>query len=152
MQHREKEDRMVDGKCLVSIGMPVYNEERYIEQALQSLLSQSVEDFELIISDNASTDRTGESCLAYLATWGSERRPHRELPGALAGTTVTPATEGHSQKKIQSPDDLASGPSRARLASRLKQLKSSEKLGRLCCPNRCDRFSPFRLAGCSGYS
>src|SRR6516162_2670463 len=61
MQHREKEDRTVDGKCLVSIGMPVYNEERYIEQALQSLLSQSVEDFELIISDNASTDRTGRS-------------------------------------------------------------------------------------------
>ena len=67
MQHREKEDRTVDGKCLVSIGMPVYNEERYIEQALQSLLSQSVEDFELIISDNASTDRTGEICLAYAA-------------------------------------------------------------------------------------
>jgi glycosyltransferase involved in cell wall biosynthesis len=67
MQHREKEDRMVDGRCLVSIGMPVYNEERYIEQALQSLLSQSVEDFELIISDNASTDRTGEICLAYAA-------------------------------------------------------------------------------------
>jgi glycosyltransferase involved in cell wall biosynthesis len=67
MQHRTKEDRTVDGKCLVSIGMPVYNEERYIEQALQSLLSQSVEDFELIISDNASTDRTGEICLAYAA-------------------------------------------------------------------------------------
>jgi glycosyltransferase involved in cell wall biosynthesis len=67
MQHRKKEDRTVDGKCLVSIGMPVYNEERYIEQALQSLLSQSVEDFELIISDNASTDRTGEICLAYAA-------------------------------------------------------------------------------------
>ena len=67
MQHPKKEDRTVDGKCLVSIGMPVYNEERYIEQALQSLLSQSVEDFELIISDNASTDRTGEICLAYAA-------------------------------------------------------------------------------------
>ena len=67
MQHREKEDRTVDGKCLVSIGMPVYNEERYIEQALQSLLSQSVENFELIISDNASTDRTGEICLVYAA-------------------------------------------------------------------------------------
>src|SRR5262245_29456275 len=67
IQDRKKEDRTVDGKCLVSIGMPVYNEERYIEQALQSLLSQSVENFELIISDNASTDRTGEICLAYAA-------------------------------------------------------------------------------------
>jgi glycosyltransferase involved in cell wall biosynthesis len=58
---------MADSQPLVSIGMPVYNEERYLEQALQSLLSQSFENFELIISDNASTDRTGEICLTYAA-------------------------------------------------------------------------------------
>jgi glycosyltransferase involved in cell wall biosynthesis len=58
---------MADSKPLVSIGMPVYNEERYLEQALQSLLSQSFENFELIISDNASTDRTGDICLTYAA-------------------------------------------------------------------------------------
>jgi glycosyltransferase involved in cell wall biosynthesis len=52
---------------LVSIGMPVYNEEGYLEQALQSLLSQSYKNFEVIISDNASTDRTGDICLAYAA-------------------------------------------------------------------------------------
>jgi glycosyltransferase involved in cell wall biosynthesis len=61
------EGRVADSKPVVSIGMPVYNEERYLEQALHSLLSQSVEDFELIISDNASTDRTGEICLSYAA-------------------------------------------------------------------------------------
>jgi glycosyltransferase involved in cell wall biosynthesis len=58
---------MADSQPLVSIGMPVYNEERYLEQALQSLLSQSFENFELIISDNASTDRTCEICLTYAA-------------------------------------------------------------------------------------
>jgi glycosyltransferase involved in cell wall biosynthesis len=47
--------------------MPVYNEERYLEQALQSLLSQSFGNFELIFSDNASTDRTCEICLTYAA-------------------------------------------------------------------------------------
>jgi glycosyltransferase involved in cell wall biosynthesis len=47
--------------------MPVYNEERYLERALESLLCQSFENFELIISDNASTDRTGEICLTYAA-------------------------------------------------------------------------------------
>ncbi|HUI93304.1 MAG TPA: glycosyltransferase [Chitinivibrionales bacterium] len=51
----------------VSIGMPVYNDEKYISHALDSLLAQSFEDFELIISDNASTDRTGEICKAYAA-------------------------------------------------------------------------------------
>jgi glycosyltransferase involved in cell wall biosynthesis len=58
---------MTASKPRVSIGMPVYNEERYIGEALDSLLSQSVKNFELIISDNASTDRTGEICLAYAA-------------------------------------------------------------------------------------
>ena len=53
-------------KPRVSIGMPVYNEELNLEQALQSLLSQSFTDFELVISDNASTDRTG-ICLTYAA-------------------------------------------------------------------------------------
>jgi len=41
--------------------MPVYNAERYLEEALESLLGQSFGDFELVISDNASTDRTGTS-------------------------------------------------------------------------------------------
>ena len=54
-------------KPLVSIGMPVYNGERYIRQALDSLLAQDFENFELIISDNASTDRTQEICLEYAA-------------------------------------------------------------------------------------
>lgn len=46
----------------VSIGMPVYNGERYIEQAIESILAQTFSDFELIISDNASTDRTADIC------------------------------------------------------------------------------------------
>ena len=58
---------MVDARPLVSIGMPVYNEERFIRQALDSLLSQSFENFELIISDNASTDCTGDISLEYAA-------------------------------------------------------------------------------------
>lgn len=49
----------------VSIGMPVYNGEETICQALDSLLAQTFTDFELIISDDASTDRTGEICLEY---------------------------------------------------------------------------------------
>ena len=58
---------MVDSKTLVSIGMPVYNEERFIRQALESVLSQSFEDFKLIISDNASTDGTADIYREYAA-------------------------------------------------------------------------------------
>jgi glycosyltransferase involved in cell wall biosynthesis len=52
---------------LVSIGFPVYNGERYMAQALDSLLGQELTDFELIISDNASEDATREIALDYAA-------------------------------------------------------------------------------------
>jgi glycosyltransferase involved in cell wall biosynthesis len=56
---------MVDKKPRVSIGMPVYNGDRFLEEALDSILAQTFKDFELIISDNGSTDRTHEICRAY---------------------------------------------------------------------------------------
>jgi glycosyltransferase involved in cell wall biosynthesis len=49
----------------VSIGMPVYNGEKYIREALDSILEQTFKDFELIISDNCSTDKTQEICREY---------------------------------------------------------------------------------------
>ena len=51
----------------LSIGLPVYNGEKYVSAALESLLDQDFEDFELIISDNASTDATEEICRNYAA-------------------------------------------------------------------------------------
>ncbi|MFP3867794.1 MAG: glycosyltransferase family 2 protein [Desulfobacteraceae bacterium] len=51
----------------VSIGLPVYNGARWLKEALDSFLAQTFEDFELIISDNASTDKTPEICRAYAA-------------------------------------------------------------------------------------
>jgi len=61
---------MVDNKPLVSIGMPVHNGERFIRESLDALLAQDYENFELIISDNASTDSTWEICLEYAARDG----------------------------------------------------------------------------------
>lgn len=49
----------------VSVGMPVYNGAKYIREALDSLLAQTFTDFELIISDNASTDGTQAICEEY---------------------------------------------------------------------------------------
>ena len=54
-------------KPRVSVGLPVYNGERFLEETLGSLLAQTYTDFELIISDNASTDRTEEICRIYAA-------------------------------------------------------------------------------------
>ena len=49
----------------LTIGLPVYNGEKYIAESLDALLGQSYTDFELIISDNASTDSTGDICRQY---------------------------------------------------------------------------------------
>lgn len=51
----------------VSIGMPVFNGEEFIAEAIESLLNQSFTDFELLIADNASTDRTPEICQEFAA-------------------------------------------------------------------------------------
>ena len=51
----------------LTIGLPVFNGERVLGESLDALLGQSYEDFELIISDNASTDRTAEICQRYSA-------------------------------------------------------------------------------------
>ena len=49
----------------VTIGMPVYNGEKFISAAIQSLLQQTYRNFELIISDNASSDMTESICREY---------------------------------------------------------------------------------------
>lgn len=46
----------------LTIGMPVYNGERYLEATLSNLLDQSYQDYVLIIADNRSSDRTEEIC------------------------------------------------------------------------------------------
>lgn len=51
----------------VSLGLPVYNGERFLTEVLESILAQTYDDFELIISNNASTDRTDEICRRYAA-------------------------------------------------------------------------------------
>jgi glycosyltransferase involved in cell wall biosynthesis len=49
----------------LSIGLPVYNSSTYVAESIEALLGQTFEDFELIISDNASTDNTGDICRSY---------------------------------------------------------------------------------------
>jgi glycosyltransferase involved in cell wall biosynthesis len=52
---------------LVSVGMPIYNEERFLDSSLTSLRQQDYPNLEIVISDNASTDRTVEICERHAA-------------------------------------------------------------------------------------
>jgi len=63
----------------VTIGLPVYNGEAHLRTALDSLLEQTFSDFELLISDNASVDRTEQICAEYAqrdARISYFRQPH----------------------------------------------------------------------------
>ena len=49
----------------LSIGIPVYNGEKFIQKCLNSILNQTFTNFEIILSDNASTDSTTSICQEY---------------------------------------------------------------------------------------
>lgn len=49
----------------ISVGLPVFNGENFVREAIESILSQTYSDFELVISDNASTDSTQSICEEY---------------------------------------------------------------------------------------
>lgn len=69
MKHRaaraELEELRQAAVPTVSIGLPVFNGERYLPDALNSIGAQTFRDFELIISDNGSTDQTESICRRY---------------------------------------------------------------------------------------
>jgi glycosyltransferase involved in cell wall biosynthesis len=98
---------MSNNKSRVSIGLPVYNGENYLEAALDSILSQTYTDFELIISDNASTDRTQEICRTYMAR-DQRIRYHRnkENVGAAKNYNLVFAMTSGEYFKWLSHDDM----------------------------------------------
>ena len=61
------------GAPRVSIGLPVYNGQAYLGHAVESLLGQTYRDFELIVSDNASTDGTEAICRTFAKRDGRVR-------------------------------------------------------------------------------
>jgi glycosyltransferase involved in cell wall biosynthesis len=58
---------MSERRPRVSVGVPVYNGERYLQAALESLRAQDFADFEVIVSDNASQDGTRAICERFVA-------------------------------------------------------------------------------------
>jgi glycosyltransferase involved in cell wall biosynthesis len=91
----------------VGVGMPVYNGANFVAEAIESVLNQTFEDFELVISDNASTDETGEICLSYAAQDPRIRylRNRKNLGGGPNFTRVFQLSRGEFYK-IANHDDV----------------------------------------------
>ncbi len=64
---------MTNSTPLVTIGLPLYNTAKIMEDTIQDLLGQTFTDFELVISDNASSDETGQMCQALAERDGRVR-------------------------------------------------------------------------------
>lgn len=72
----------MSGSVTVSVIMPVYNVERYVGRAIESILSQTFEDFEFLIVDDGTPDNSGRICDEYAARDGRITVIHKENGGA----------------------------------------------------------------------
>ena len=91
----------------LSLGLPVYNGENFLAESLDALLAQTYTDFELIVSDNGSTDRTGEIAQRYAAQDPRVRYVHHPVNrGSTFNHNVTIELARGELFKWVSHDDL----------------------------------------------
>ena len=73
--------RGCENLALLSIIIPVYNVEKYLSRCIDSVLAQSIKDYEIILVDDGSTDRSGEICDQYARRDGSISVIHKQNGG-----------------------------------------------------------------------
>lgn len=72
------------GMAAISVIVPVYNVEKYINRCIDSILSQTFSDFELILVDDGSPDKSGDICDAYIEKDHRVRVIHQRNAGQSA--------------------------------------------------------------------
>ena len=72
----------------ISVIVPVYNVEQYLPRCINSILSQTFTDFELLLIDDGSTDKSGEICDAYSKEDRRIRVIHKENHGVSSARQV----------------------------------------------------------------
>lgn len=94
---------------IVTIGLPVYNGELFLKETLEAILQQTFENFELIISDNASTDATEKICRSYALKDGRIKyiRNEKNLGAAKNYNQLVPMARGKYFKWAAADDLIA---------------------------------------------
>lgn len=94
------------GTPKVSVIVPVYNAEKYLEESVRSLLGQSLRDIEVILADDGSTDSSPEICRVLCASDARVRTFSKPNSGAgLTRTAALPLARGEYLAFLDS-DDL----------------------------------------------
>ena len=73
---------------MISIIVPVYNAEKYLSECIQSILSQSYQDYEAILVDDGSTDMSGEICEQYAKTDKRVKAFHKQNGGVSSARNL----------------------------------------------------------------
>lgn len=135
----------------VSIGIPVRNGARYLAETIDSVLSQTYTDFELIISDNASSDQTSEICKNYAENDSRVRyyRNDRNIGAAKNFNRAFALSSGEYFKWLSSDDTIT-----ARFLERSVELLDSDRALVLACTRYsvCDEFMNTVVTRESDYS
>lgn len=74
--------------CEISIIVPVYNKEEYLRCCIDSILTQTFTDFELLLIDDGSTDKSGLICDEYALKDSRVRVFHKENGGVISARKV----------------------------------------------------------------
>ena len=97
---------MIQNEALVSIVMPAYNAEKYIGAAIDSVIAQTYQNWELIVVDDCSTDNTAEIVTEYMKK--DERIKYHKLEknsgAAVARNTAVEIAQGKYMAFLDSDD------------------------------------------------
>jgi glycosyltransferase involved in cell wall biosynthesis len=106
---------------LFSIIIPVYNVEKYLNECVDSLLSQDFKEFELILVDDGSQDRGGLICDEYAQKDARVKVVHQENAGlAVARNTGTDIAQGEYIVYVDSDDYICDSAFLSKLAKKTK--------------------------------
>ena len=75
-------------KGLISVIVPIYNVENYLKECMESIISQTYTNIELILVDDGSTDKSGEICDKYAEKDKRIEVIHKKNAGPLQETRV----------------------------------------------------------------
>ena len=97
-------------KKIITIAIPVYNVEKYLRRCIDSIISQDIENCEILLIDDGSTDKSGEICDEYLEKYDCIKVIHQENRGlASVRNRCVQEAEGEYISFIDSDDYILPG-------------------------------------------